>query len=71
MPVTRCGAAVVGAELAVFPLATATISENATSTLFHELSHVITRISAEDRSDWIAEGLAEFYSVELVGAPAA
>jgi len=42
------------------------ISENATSTLFHELSHVVTRISAEDRSDWIAEGLAEFYSVELV-----
>jgi hypothetical protein len=42
------------------------ISENATSTLFHELTHVVTRISAEDRSDWIAEGLAEFYSVELV-----
>jgi hypothetical protein len=42
------------------------VSENATSTLFHELSHVVTRISGEDRSDWIAEGLAEFYSVELV-----
>lgn len=42
------------------------VSENATSTLFHELTHVVSRISAEDRSDWIAEGLAEFYSVELV-----
>jgi hypothetical protein len=42
------------------------VSENATSTLFHELTHVVTRISGEDRSDWIAEGLAEFYSVELV-----
>lgn len=41
------------------------VSENATSTLFHELTHVVTRISGEDRSDWIAEGLAEFYSVEL------
>jgi hypothetical protein len=42
------------------------ISENATSTLVHELVHVVTRISGEDRSDWIAEGLAEFYSVELI-----
>ena len=42
------------------------VSENATSTLFHELTHVVTRVSGEDRSDWIAEGLAEFYSVELV-----
>lgn len=42
------------------------ISENATSTLVHELVHVVTRIRGEDRSDWIAEGLAEFYSIELV-----
>lgn len=42
------------------------ISENATSTLVHELVHVVTRISGEDRSDWISEGLAEFYSVELI-----
>lgn len=41
------------------------ISENATSTLLHELVHVVTRIRGEDRSDWIAEGLAEFYSIEL------
>ncbi len=42
------------------------ISENATSTLVHELVHVVTRIRGEDRSDWIAEGLAEFYSIELI-----
>jgi predicted metalloprotease with PDZ domain len=32
----------------------------------HELVHVVTRIRGEDRSDWIAEGLAEFYSIELI-----
>jgi hypothetical protein len=42
------------------------ISENATSTLVHELVHVVTRIRGKDRSDWIAEGLAEFYSIELI-----
>jgi hypothetical protein len=42
------------------------ISENATSPLVHELVHVVTRITGEDRSDWIAEGLAEFYSIELI-----
>lgn len=41
------------------------VSENGTSTLLHELTHVITRITGENRSDWIAEGLAEFYSIEL------
>lgn len=41
------------------------ISENATSTLMHELTHVITRIRGQDRSDWIAEGIAEYYSIEL------
>lgn len=41
------------------------ISENATSPLVHELTHVITGIHGDDRSDWIAEGIAEFYSIEL------
>lgn len=41
------------------------VSENATSTLLHELTHVITRIRGKDQSDWIAEGTAEFYSIEL------
>ena len=41
------------------------ISENGTSALLHELTHVITRIRGERYDDWIAEGVAEFYSVEL------
>ena len=42
------------------------ISENGTSTLVHELVHVITRVRGADGDDWIAEGLAEFYSIELL-----
>ncbi len=42
------------------------ISENGTSSLLHELTHSITRIRGADRSDWIAEGLAEFYGVEAI-----
>lgn len=42
------------------------ISENGTSTLLHELSHSITRIHGDTRSDWIAEGLAEFYGFEAI-----
>jgi hypothetical protein len=43
-----------------------TISENGTSTLMHELTHVVTRIRGAKGDDWIAEGLAEFYSIELL-----
>ncbi len=42
------------------------ISENATSTLIHELTHVVTRVRGADDDDWIAEGFAEFYSIELM-----
>jgi hypothetical protein len=42
------------------------ISENATSTLVHELVHVAMGISAESGFDWIVEGLAEYYSLELL-----
>lgn len=42
------------------------ISENGTSTLTHELTHVITRIRGADGDDWIAEGMAEYYSIELL-----
>ncbi len=42
------------------------VSENGTSTLLHELTHVITRIRGKKYSDWISEGLAEFYSIELM-----
>lgn len=42
------------------------VSENGTSTLVHELFHVVTRIRGADQDDWIAEGLAEYYAVELM-----
>jgi hypothetical protein len=42
------------------------VSENATSSLVHELVHVFSRIKDTDRSDWISEGLAEYYAIELV-----
>ena len=41
------------------------ISENGTSPLLHELVHVITDIRGGKVDDWIAEGLAEFYSLEI------
>lgn len=41
------------------------VSENGTSTLVHEMTHVVTRLRGADGADWIAEGLAEFYSIEL------
>ncbi|MDH1341798.1 hypothetical protein [Ectopseudomonas oleovorans] len=42
------------------------VSENGTSSLVHELVHVFSRIYGRDRSDWIAEGLAEYYAIELM-----
>ncbi|KJH83166.1 MULTISPECIES: hypothetical protein [Pseudomonadaceae] len=42
------------------------VSENGTSSLVHELVHVFSRITDADRSDWITEGLAEYYAIELV-----
>lgn len=42
------------------------ISENATSTLLHEVMHVALRLDVAPDSDWITEGLAEFYSLELL-----
>ncbi len=41
------------------------ISENGTSTLFHELVHVITRLQGS-HADWIVEGIAEYYSLSLL-----
>src|SRR5690606_5637756 len=37
-----------------------------TSSLVHELVHVFSRIRAHERSDWITEGLAEYYAIELM-----
>lgn len=42
------------------------VSENGTSSLLHELVHVIVRISDHDNSDWISEGLAEYYAIDLL-----
>ena len=42
------------------------ISENATSSLLHEVMHTALAIRADDGFDWIVEGLAEFYSIELL-----
>jgi predicted metalloprotease with PDZ domain len=42
------------------------ISENRTSTLLHELVHVAMSIRGDEESDWIVEGFAEFYSIEIL-----
>ncbi len=42
------------------------ISENGTSLLLHEVMHTALSTSAVDGYDWIVEGLAEFYSIELL-----
>jgi predicted metalloprotease with PDZ domain len=42
------------------------INENGTSTLVHELVHVVSRIGGRDEDRWIGEGIAEFYSIELM-----
>ncbi|MFI2810007.1 MULTISPECIES: hypothetical protein [unclassified Microbulbifer] len=42
------------------------ISGNRTSSMIHELVHVATGIRGDHQSDWIVEGLAEFYSLEIL-----
>lgn len=42
------------------------VSENGSSTHLHELVHVITGIHGAEGDDWIVEGIAEYYSVELL-----
>ncbi len=42
------------------------VSENGTSSLIHELVHVFSRIRDTERSDWITEGIAEYYAIELM-----
>ena len=42
------------------------ISENGTSTLLHELVHVAMGAHAQRGSDWVVEGFAELYSLELL-----
>ncbi len=43
------------------------ISEDATSTLLHEIMHLTLGLRAKTGHDWIVEGLAEYYSLELLG----
>ncbi|MGB5354527.1 MAG: hypothetical protein WBN32_13005, partial [Woeseia sp.] len=42
------------------------ISENATSTLLHEIMHIGSGLRATNGADWVVEGLAEYYSLELL-----
>ena len=42
------------------------VNENGSSTVVHELVHVITRIAGRGNDRWIGEGIAEYYSVELM-----
>jgi hypothetical protein len=42
------------------------LSENGSSTLVHEMIHVVTRIEGEPRADWIVEGMAEYYSLKVL-----
>ncbi len=42
------------------------ISENGTSTLLHELVHVATSLRAKDGADWIVEGVAEYYALQIL-----
>ena len=42
------------------------ISENATSPLLHEVTHTALGLRARAGHDWIVEGLAEYYGIELL-----
>jgi hypothetical protein len=42
------------------------ISGNRTSSMLHELFHVGSGLHGKDGADWIVEGMAEYYSLELL-----
>ncbi len=42
------------------------ITEDGTSPLLHELMHTVLRMRASAGADWIVEGLAELYALELL-----
>lgn len=42
------------------------ISENGTSTMLHETVHVALGLTAARGADWIVEGFAEYYSLEML-----
>ncbi len=42
------------------------IERDGTSPVLHELVHVVMRAIASERTDWIVEGMAEYYSLEML-----
>jgi hypothetical protein len=42
------------------------VSESGSSALVRELARVLGRINDSQRSDWISEGFAEYYAIELL-----
>ena len=42
------------------------LSENATSTLLHEVAHVLMRFPTQPQHDWIDEGLAEYITLKIL-----
>ncbi len=42
------------------------VNEDGTSTVIHELVHVYSRQSASGNDNWIIEGIADFYAVEIM-----
>ncbi len=42
------------------------LSGNGTSTILHELIHVASGLDSKKGSDWIVEGLAEYYALKLL-----
>ena len=42
------------------------LSENATSTLLHEIMHIVLDFETDRDHDWIVEGFAEYYGLELL-----
>jgi hypothetical protein len=42
------------------------LSENSTSTLLHEVVHVLARFPTDAQHDWIDEGIAEYINLEIL-----
>src|SRR3546814_10057187 len=42
------------------------VSERGNSPMLRELVQMLVRVNDRERSDWISEGLAEYYAIELL-----
>jgi hypothetical protein len=62
----RCGAAVSAHESIYLNTRLPLVSESGSSAWVRELAQVFGRINDTQRSDWISEGFAEYYAIELV-----